>query len=115
MLTHSHADAVLGLDDLRNFTFHSKRGQGLVKVYLNRDTMDYVTRAFPYLVDSRMATGGGDVSSAKYIILDAKGEDCLESFHLESSEDGEYYSSLSVTPLLGKPETVFERSSMTFG
>lgn len=48
LLTHAHADAILGLDDLREWVFDLDKH---IPVYV-RDT-DYadIQRVFPYLVD----------------------------------------------------------------
>lgn len=55
VLTHPHADAMLGLDDARMLT------QGIVQekvdVYLTDETMDTLTSTFPYLVSANLATG----------------------------------------------------------
>ena len=54
LLTHGHADAILGLDDLRSWSaFHGK-----IPVYLNKECMDVVSRTFPYILDRTKATGG---------------------------------------------------------
>jgi phosphoribosyl 1,2-cyclic phosphodiesterase len=53
-LTHGHADAVLGLDDLRSF---SNRQIEPIPVYASKETLDYVESAFPYLIDRSKATG----------------------------------------------------------
>ncbi|KAJ3341940.1 hypothetical protein HDU93_003761 [Gonapodya sp. JEL0774] len=74
LLTHGHADAMFGLDDLRQFTIGPKgyRTQDHVDVYCNTETMNVVATAFPYLVDKSKATGGGDVSSLKFHVFDAE-------------------------------------------
>lgn len=46
MLTHSHADHILGLDDLRPFNF---RQGGSIPVYANEPTMRVVKRVFDYV------------------------------------------------------------------
>ncbi|KXS18695.1 hypothetical protein M427DRAFT_153070 [Gonapodya prolifera JEL478] len=72
LLTHGHADAMFGLDDLRQFTIGPPgyRVQDHVDVYCNTETMQVIESAFPYLVDKTKATGGGDVSSLKFHVLD---------------------------------------------
>ncbi|KAI9022119.1 beta-lactamase-like protein [Hyaloraphidium curvatum] len=68
VLTHGHADACFGLDDLRQWTIGPKeyRTQDAIDVYLNEETLDVVAGAFPYLVDKKRATGGGDVTSLRF-------------------------------------------------
>lgn len=56
VLTHGHADAIFGLDDLRHFTGHDSL-QSHVDIWLDQQTMDVVARSFPYLVDSSNVTG----------------------------------------------------------
>ena len=48
LFTHSHADHVMGLDDLRPFGFHTKGG---IPIYANQPTMDAIQRCFPYIFD----------------------------------------------------------------
>lgn len=70
LLTHGHADAILGLDDLRAWTMHSCI-QDYVDVYLTQECMETVERVFPYLVDPSFITGGGDVGALRWHIIDA--------------------------------------------
>jgi len=56
LLTHGHADAVLGLDNLRAWTMGGVL-QEQVDVYLTEETMKVVAGAFPYLIDMSKATG----------------------------------------------------------
>lgn len=67
MITHGHADACFGLDDLRQWTIGPEgyRTQHAIDVYLNEETLGVVQGAFPYLVDKKLATGGGDVTSLR--------------------------------------------------
>lgn len=70
LLTHGHADAILGLDDLRGWTMHGCI-QDYVDVYLTQECMNTVQRSFPYLVDTKFVTGGGDVGTLRWHIIDA--------------------------------------------
>ncbi|KAJ3024169.1 hypothetical protein HKX48_005572 [Thoreauomyces humboldtii] len=86
ILTHGHADAVLGLDDLRQWTIGATpetRVQDHVPVYLSRSTMEVVSGAFPYLVDRKKATGGGDVPSVVFHELQEDGRDQAKPFWIE--------------------------------
>lgn len=69
LLTHAHADAYFGLDDLRQWTLGGFV-QDCVDVYCTRATLDEVARTFPYLVDKAMATGGGDVAEFRWHTFD---------------------------------------------
>lgn len=80
ILTHGHADACYGLDDLRGWTLGSSI-QSHINVYLSSEAMEVVTRTFPYLVDSLFATGGGQVADFKYHVFDAN-----KSFTIEGLE-----------------------------
>src|SRR5579863_3384249 len=48
LFTHSHADHLMGLDDVRPFNF---RQSGSIPIYAAPDTMDAVRRCFPYIFD----------------------------------------------------------------
>ncbi|KAJ3417620.1 hypothetical protein HDV05_000077 [Chytridiales sp. JEL 0842] len=69
ILTHGHADAMLGLDDLRQWTLRGAI-QDSISIYLSLETFDVVSRSFPYLVDSNKATGGGAVPALQFHIFD---------------------------------------------
>ena len=56
ILTHGHADAINGLDDLRPWTLHDSI-QDYIPIYLTNDTLDSIKTLFPYLVDSKQASG----------------------------------------------------------
>ncbi|KAI8390303.1 beta-lactamase-like protein [Blakeslea trispora] len=69
IITHGHADACYGMDDLRGWTLGGVV-QSHIDVYLAPETMEVVSRTFPFLVDSSMATGGGEVADFKYHVFD---------------------------------------------
>ncbi|ORY07617.1 Metallo-hydrolase/oxidoreductase, partial [Basidiobolus meristosporus CBS 931.73] len=69
ILTHGHADAILGLDDLRQWTLGG-RVQSHIPIYLSSETLEVVEHAFPYLVDRTKATGGGDIPSLQFIEIE---------------------------------------------
>ncbi|KAJ7275455.1 beta-lactamase-like protein [Mycena haematopus] len=58
LITHAHADAVNGLDDLRAWTL-SNRIQSHVDLYVSEATYEDIKRMFPYLVSKEFASGGG--------------------------------------------------------
>ncbi|CAO3663939.1 unnamed protein product [Umbelopsis vinacea] len=68
ILTHGHADAVLGLDDLRSWT-SAGSVQETVPIYLSDESFAVVSRAFPYLVSKAHATGGGEVASFNFNVV----------------------------------------------
>ncbi|KAI8602056.1 putative hydrolase [Dissophora ornata] len=70
VITHGHADAFFGLDDLRSWCLVDKENPFSIPVYLDQDTMDLVAATFPYMVDSSKATGGGDIPSFNYHIIE---------------------------------------------
>jgi phosphoribosyl 1,2-cyclic phosphodiesterase len=71
LLTHGHADAMLGLDDLRHWTGHGCL-QDTVNIWADRETQAVVATTFPYLVDQNRATGGGFVSSLQFHTMEAE-------------------------------------------
>jgi phosphoribosyl 1,2-cyclic phosphodiesterase len=69
LITHAHADAMNGLDDLRAWTL---RGvvQDHIPIYCSRATFADVARAFPYMVAKEHASGGGDVPEFRWHIFE---------------------------------------------
>jgi len=63
ILTHGHADAIFGLDDLRMWTQQNERP---IDVYLSQATKDVISQVYPYLVDVNKSTGGGGVASINF-------------------------------------------------
>lgn len=61
---------MMGLDDLRQWTLHGSI-QPHVDVHLSQDTMQFVEHVFPYLVDTRKASGGGDVAGVQFHLLES--------------------------------------------
>lgn len=59
VLTHAHADASGGLDDLRDWTNNVQRG---IPIYLRGEDIRVISRTFFYLVDPLKATSAGGVS-----------------------------------------------------
>jgi phosphoribosyl 1,2-cyclic phosphate phosphodiesterase len=49
IFTHSHADHLMGLDDVRPFNF---RQQGQIPIYAAESTMVAIQRCFPYIFDA---------------------------------------------------------------
>ncbi|TFK36806.1 beta-lactamase-like protein [Crucibulum laeve] len=68
LITHAHADAMNGLDDLRGWTLRGAI-QSHIDVYVSQETFTEVQRSFPYLVAKEFASGGGDVPEFKWHIF----------------------------------------------
>ncbi|EFI28660.1 hypothetical protein CC1G_13686 [Coprinopsis cinerea okayama7 len=68
LITHAHADAMNGLDDLRAWTLRGAI-QSHIDVYVSADTFSEVKRSFPYLVSKEFASGGGDVPEFQWHII----------------------------------------------
>ncbi|KAJ3295001.1 hypothetical protein HK104_003112 [Borealophlyctis nickersoniae] len=85
LLTHGHADALLGMDDLRQWTIglNAHRVQEYIDIYCSPETLQVVERTFPYMVDKRHATGGGDVASLRFHVF---GEGGFKPFMIEELE-----------------------------
>ncbi|KAF9229603.1 hypothetical protein BS17DRAFT_771673 [Gyrodon lividus] len=71
LITHAHADAMNGLDDLRGWTLGGAIQQH-IDVYVSQTTFREVRRAFPYLVSREFASGGGDVPEFEWHIIEDK-------------------------------------------
>mmetsp|Transcript_12923 Transcript_12923/g.23245 ORF Transcript_12923/g.23245 Transcript_12923/m.23245 type:complete len:345 (-) Transcript_12923:1148-2182(-) len=58
LLTHGHADAILGLDDVRDLQFKSSNGflNSPINVFLNQQTYEWCSHVFPYLIPSFQQT-----------------------------------------------------------
>jgi len=69
VITHAHADAVGGFDDLRDWT---NNAQGSLPIYLRDVDLDVVERMFFYLVDRSKQTGGGGVAKLSFNTIDSK-------------------------------------------
>ena len=52
LFTHSHADHIMGLDDVRPFNF---RQGGVIPIYASAETLDNIQRVFRYIFDPRFA------------------------------------------------------------
>ncbi|KAI9572702.1 beta-lactamase-like protein [Boletus coccyginus] len=69
VITHAHADAMNGLDDLRGWTMKGAIQQH-IDVYVSQATFREIQRAFPYLVAKEFASGGGDVPEFKWHMIE---------------------------------------------
>ncbi|KAH9835841.1 beta-lactamase-like protein [Rhodofomes roseus] len=69
LITHAHADAMNGLDDLRGWTLRAAI-QPHIDLYVSMNTFKEVQRAFPYLISKEYASGGGDVPEFKWHIIE---------------------------------------------
>lgn len=68
VITHSHADAVGGMDDLRDWT---NNAQESLPIYLRETDLQDVESLFYYLVDRNRQTGGGGVAKLVFQTIDA--------------------------------------------
>lgn len=55
LYTHSHADHILGLDDLRPLSFHREGG---IPLYAHAHSIPTITRMFQYVFDNNYKFGG---------------------------------------------------------
>lgn len=56
LYTHSHADHVMGLDDIRPFNFRQRE---TIRAYTSHNTAKAIRRAFSYIWDPNAQIGGG--------------------------------------------------------
>ncbi|KAI9306920.1 beta-lactamase-like protein [Cunninghamella echinulata] len=82
ILTHGHLDSISGLDDLRSLTLGNSI-QDKVDIYLTKETMETVGNTYPFLVNSSLATGGGDVATFKFHLLDPLAKFTIHGLTLE--------------------------------
>jgi len=75
LFTHSHADHILGLDDVRPFNFHQATS---IPIYGDEQTLTVIQRVFQYVFD-----GVRTESSRPRIVPIAIGEEPLDLFGLE--------------------------------
>jgi len=68
VITHAHADAVGGFDDLRDWT---NNAQESLPIYLRDTDLDSIESLFYYLVDRNRQTGGGGVAKLQFHTIDA--------------------------------------------
>ncbi|CAJ0647796.1 3033_t:CDS:2, partial [Entrophospora sp. SA101] len=67
---YPHFDAINGLDDLRSWTLN-KAIQEYIPIYLTENTLENIKSSFPYLVDKKKSSGGGDLPSFQWNIIDS--------------------------------------------
>lgn len=67
VITHAHADAVAGLDDLRDWT--NRSGKSL-PIYVRSSDMPVLSLTHFYLVDRVRASSGGGVARLEFVEID---------------------------------------------
>ena len=68
IITHAHADAIGGLDDLRDWTNNTQES---LPIYLRDPDYKQVQSLFYYLVDRTKKTGGGGVAKLNFKSINA--------------------------------------------
>ncbi|GAA5986872.1 hypothetical protein JCM10908_000934 [Rhodotorula pacifica] len=68
ILTHLHADAIDGLDDLRAWTYDCAI-EKTIPIYCTRTTYDAIATGFPYMISKAAASGSGKVPSFDWHIM----------------------------------------------
>lgn len=91
LITHGHADAYNGLDDLREWC---NRQGAAIPIFLTQTTFETVSASFPYLVDKTKASGGGDLPSLDFQIIKDDEELDVLGIHVQALpvEHGKYFS-----------------------
>ena len=72
LLTHAHADAFFGLDDVRELLERDNPDDSM-DIYCTEETMQVVSRTFPYLVDKSHNTGSY-ISNLNFKMIPTKGQ-----------------------------------------
>src|SRR5579885_1093197 len=65
LFTHSHADHIMGLDDVRPYNFRQK---GQIPIYASEDTMAAIRRAFLYIFDDSIKKESNVPQLATHVI-----------------------------------------------
>ncbi|BGP35874.1 hypothetical protein JCM10296v2_007726 [Rhodotorula toruloides] len=68
ILTHHHADAIDGLDDLRMWTYDSAI-ERTIPIYCTRTTYDQIASSFTYMVSKAAASGSGALPSFDWQVV----------------------------------------------
>ncbi|GAA5832809.1 hypothetical protein JCM5353_008341 [Sporobolomyces roseus] len=69
ILTHHHADAIDGLDDLRAWT-NKAVIEKTIPIYCSKTTYSFISSSFEYLVDKKASSGGGALPSFDWHVMD---------------------------------------------
>ncbi|GAA5875812.1 hypothetical protein JCM8547_005321 [Rhodosporidiobolus lusitaniae] len=68
ILTHHHADAIDGLDDLRAWTYKTAI-ESTIPIYCSAVTYSFIRASFPYLISKAAASGGGAVPTFQWHVM----------------------------------------------
>ncbi|GAA5996966.1 hypothetical protein JCM5350_007681 [Sporobolomyces pararoseus] len=101
ILTHHHADATGGLDDLRAWT-NKAVIERTIPIYCSRVTYQFVAESSPYLVDKNNSSGGGSVPSFEWHIMpeDQDWEICGVDITPLPVHHGVYFNKAGRPPLI---------------
>ncbi len=67
VITHAHADAIGGLDDLRDWTNNVHEA---IPIHLRQSDLDTIAKTHFYLVDASLQTGGGGIAKLRFDLID---------------------------------------------
>ncbi|GAA5898310.1 MBL fold metallo-hydrolase [Sporobolomyces salmoneus] len=101
ILTHHHADATDGLDDLRAWT-NKAIIEKTIPVYCSQTTYDFISASFPYMMSKKASSGGGSVPSFQWHILpeDQDWEICGVTITPLPVHHGVYFDKIPREPLI---------------
>ncbi|GAA5982649.1 hypothetical protein JCM11641_002323 [Rhodosporidiobolus odoratus] len=101
ILTHHHADAIDGLDDLRAWTIRTSI-EKTIPVYCTRTTFAQISSGFPYLISKAAASGGGALPSFEWHVMpdDQDWEICGVTITPLPVHHGHYFNKDSPPPLV---------------
>jgi phosphoribosyl 1,2-cyclic phosphodiesterase len=69
ILTHAHADAFFGVDDLRDFS-NLREGGAALPVFVREQDIPEIRKAFPYLMNKGQTTNNMHVPALEFMIYD---------------------------------------------
>ncbi|GAA5883626.1 hypothetical protein JCM16303_004921 [Sporobolomyces ruberrimus] len=101
ILTHHHADAIDGLDDLRAWTNKSVI-ERTIPIYCSSTTYSYISASFPYMIDKKASSGGGSVPNFEWHIMpeDQDWEICGVTITPLPVHHGVYFNKVPREPLI---------------
>ncbi|CAF0968994.1 unnamed protein product [Didymodactylos carnosus] len=88
ILSHNHADACFGIDDLRDWSKHLGQDGTMIPVYMHKKDEHKITEQFPYFESSvqeaKEKGGGGVPALEKRELIDGKPIEIVPNFYIQA-------------------------------